>query len=434
MSARESAAFVANVALPTWAKGIIIRRKPVVALAERLDFDRRAVRQMQRLRDAHGSGPLLVRNPIRPQAVLFGEADVRRVLENAPEPFSPASAEKRAALSHFQPHNSLISRGPERPRRRAFQEDVLDSACPVHRMGGRLVAVAEEEAAVLLRTAAPAGILDWDLFFESWFRVVRRVVLGRAARDDHELTDMVAKLRGRANWAFAAPVDRRLRDAFHRRLAHHLERAEEGSLAAAIARSPDRDAEPTHQVAQWLFAFDPGGMATWRTLALLAAHPRELDKARTEVASGADRTRLNFLRAALVETLRLYPTTPMILRQTTEATEWGGRTLPAGAGVLIFTPFFHRDDARLPHADRFEPEYWLGRDPGDAIPLVPFSAGPAVCPARHLVPMLGSAFLARLLEGERRVVPADPARLDPLEPLPGTLDPYTIRFHLPAGV
>ena len=65
---------------------------------------------------------------------------------------------------------------------------------------------------------------------------------------------------------------------------------------------------------------------------------------------------------------------------TTEATEWRGRVLPAGTGILIFAPFFHRDGDRLPFAETFRPAIWLH---GEAVdwPLVPFSQGPAECPA-----------------------------------------------------
>ncbi len=434
LSAADSVAFVGGVAVPTWAKGIIIRRKAATALAERLDTDARAVRRMQRLRAKYGEGPLLLRNPVRPQAILLRVEDVRRVLDGAPEPFTPASSEKRAALSHFEPHNSLITRGPERGPRRAFHDAALESGCPVHSMADRWVPIVEAETDAILAGAGSLGELDWRVFFEGWMRIVRRIVLGAEAADDRELTDRIARLRGRANWAFAAPKNRALRAAFHDRLGAHLARAEPDSLAARVARMPGAAAaEPTQQMAQWFFAFDPAGMATFRALALLLAHPQALARACAEAASDAPRADLPFLRAALVEALRLYPTTPMVLRQTTRETEWAEGTLPAGTGILIFAPFFHRDDQRLPNAHRFAPEDRLGEDPAQAPPFLPFSAGPAACPARHLVPMLASMVLARILRSGRRIVLRDPQRLDGGKPLPGTLDPFTLRFALPAG-
>jgi cytochrome P450 len=78
----------------------------------------------------------------------------------------------------------------------------------------------------------------------------------------------------------------------------------------------------------------------------------------------------------------------MILRQTTCETRWEGAAMPAGTGILIFAPFFHRDDARLPYAHTFHPDLWLEDDPdvkGNPPrdwPLVPFSGGPGICPGR----------------------------------------------------
>ncbi|NDV87959.1 cytochrome P450 [Aurantimonas aggregata] len=431
ITAAESAGFLANVGLPTLAKGVIIRRPSMVGLASRMGLDARAVRFMQSLRDRHGSGPVLIRNPVRTQAVLLSAQHVRRVLEGSPDPFSPASSEKRAALSHFEPHSSLVTEGPERQERRRFNDTVLASKCPIHPMAPAFTAIVEEEVAALLRVADPLGELSWDIFFESWMRIVRRVFLGDGAAGDTELTAMINRLRGRANWAFAVPENASLREAFHRRLQSHLDRGDAGSLAslAGGASAGENGSYPSHQVAQWLFAADPAGMSIFRTLALLAVHHDKLDLARAEIEAVPDAGERSYLRAAVVETLRLYPTTPMILRQSTRVTEWEEGILPAGAGILIYTPFFHRDPARLPEAHRFCPEMWLERDPGDMAPLVPFSAGPGVCPARHLVPLLGSAVMAALLR-KRQIRLLRSQDIDPHKPLPGTLDNYSMVFGI----
>jgi cytochrome P450 len=389
---------------------------------------------MQRLRERYGAGPVLVRLPGRTEAVLLAPEQVRRVLAATPEPFAAASSEKRAALSHFQPHGVLISEGAERVDRRRFNEAVLESDCPRHRLAARFATVVREESAPLV--ARPA--LDWARFADAWFRVVRRVVLGDAARDDRALTDMLAELRGDANWAFLRPQRRALRARFLERLATQVARAEPGSLASVMAATPVSAAtDPVGQVPQWLFAFDAAGIATFRALALLATHPEALARARAELAKrSADRSgdapELPFLRACVLESVRLWPTTPMVLRQTTTDTVWEGeeRTLPAGTGVLIFVPYFHRDDRRLPFADRFTPDLWLeGEGEGEpgAWPLIPFSGGPAICPGRQVVLLLASLLLAELLAVEGwRLVP--PPWLDPAGALPGTLNHFGLRF------
>lgn len=231
---------------------------------------------------------------------------------------------------------SLISEPPERAERRRFNEEVLQSRCAVHDLADRFMQVVDEEARELLSRAGDE--LDWDAFIVSWFRMVRRVVLGESARDDHDLTRMLEKLRGAANWAFLHPGRRKLRERFLDRLRRHLARAEDGSLAARIAATPQTaETAPANQVAHWLFAFDPGGMASFRALALLAAHPDQARRAREELGGNrpAERSNLPLVRAAILESLRLWPTTPVILRETTEETQWEGGTMAKNTHIII---------------------------------------------------------------------------------------------------
>jgi cytochrome P450 len=431
-SVTDTLGVLAGVMAPILARGVIIRRPRVVALAERLDLDRRAVRRMQRLHDEYGPGPLLLRVPLREQAVLLEPGHVHRVLDGSPEPFATASDEKRAALAHFQPKGVLISHGVERADRRRFNEVVLDVDEPVHRLGARFASVVREEAGELVQGIPPGAVLSWDRFADAWFRVVRRVVLGDSARDDEEFTALTDELRAAGNWAFLRPKRRHRRAEFLARIGTYVERAEPGSLAGAMAQAPvTARTAPEHQVPQWLFAFDPAGMATFRALALLAAHPEPAARARDEARSArpGDVAPFWFLRAAVLEALRLWPTTPAVLRQTTRETRWNGDVLAPGAGVFIFANYFHRDDRHLPYADRFQPELWLEDRSARDWPLIPFSGGPAMCPGRNVVLLTASTMLASLL-AEREVRLDPPDRLDAGRPLPGTLDNYSLRFLL----
>ncbi|MEV7635388.1 cytochrome P450 [Pseudarthrobacter enclensis] len=434
---RDTAAFMMDVFFPTAAQGAIIRRPGMVALAERLGLDRRAVRRMQELDRTYPDGPLLLRLPLRKQAVVLRPGHLDAVLQQSPEPFSPASSEKRGALAHIEPRNVLVSTGTERSVRRALQEQALDTSSPVHRFADSFLPVIHEEAGSMLRSAGARGALDWEVFNESWQRAVRRVVFGDAAREDTELTEQLARLRKDANWSGFKPRRKHTRAAFLRHVQDRIDAAEPGSLASVMRGRAD-EAAPADQVPQWLFAFEPAGMAAFRALALLATHPGQAQLAREEMARDTSGGRqLPFLRATVLESLRLWPTTPMILRQTTREVEWDAGTMPARCGILIFTPYFHRDGRRLPDADRFEPALWLTTDRQEAGPqedgdrgdwgVVPFSAGPMRCPGRHLVLLLTSALLATLL-GDTDFTVQDGHRLDPQRPLPGTLDNFSLRF------
>jgi cytochrome P450 len=428
----DTLAVLGEVFIPTLAKGVIIRRPRMVALAERLDLDRRAVRRMQRLRNKYGRGPLMLRIPGRSLAVILDPDDVHRVLGQSPEPFATASTEKRAALAHFEPKGALISHGPERADRRRYNEEVLEADNPVHRMAEAFLHVAASEAGRLRSNVRRRGELTWAEFSDAWFRLVRRVVFGDAASEDHELSSMMAKLRSAGNWAFLWPQRTALREQLLDRIRRYLDRADPNSLAGVMSHVQTTfQTAPEHQVPQWLFAFDPAGMTTFRSLALLASHPEHANQAREEIAShtGALRQHLPYMRATVLESLRLWPTTPLVLRETTAETSWRTGVMPANTGVVIFAPFFHRDNERLPYADRFTPELWMNEQTAQGWPLIPFSEGPAVCPGRHLVLMLTTGMLAEILaDGQVRLKP--PTRLRADRPLPATLNNYGLRFEL----
>jgi cytochrome P450 len=169
-------------------------------------------------------------------------------------------------------------------------------------------------------------------------------------------------------------------------------------------------------------------MSAFGALALLAAHPRELAAARADIAPGPGTpAELPALRTAVQEAVRLWPTTPVILRETTAETELGGVTLPPGTLVLICCALFHRDGERHAWADDFTPRLWSTDRP--RVALVPFSAGPAACAGQDLVLFLTSTFLAALLDGQD-VAQASRPVIRPGRPLPGTLDPFRLRFTL----
>lgn len=423
---------LAEVLIPTVAKGAIVRRPGAVGMAERFGLDARAVRRMQALRDKYGPVILTLPVPVVSRALVLGPNHVNRILDHTPEPYETRTDLKRGALSHFEPKGSLISSGAERTDRRAYNEYALQNDRPVHHHGEVFVDVVNEEAEALLsEVQRTGGELRWEPFFDTWFRIVRRVTFGDATRDDHEITDMVTRLRMDGNWSFFKPTKKALREKFLATMEDRIQNAAPGSLAGMARDFPStEDTAPHHQVPQWLFAFDPAGMTTFRSLALLATHPEHARQAREEVAADeSGRRKLPFLRATVLESLRLWPTTPMVLRQTKHETQWDDATLPANTEMLIFAPFFHRDTDRVPFADRFTPETWDGGKTASDLPLLPFSNGPAICPGRHVVLLVTAAFLATVLEGYD-VKLTSKQELGPERALPGTLNNYGLRFQI----
>lgn len=345
----------AEVALPILLQGVILRRRPGVRLAALIGADSRANRLLARLRDRHDGGPLLIRIPLRGWAVIpLKGADVRRVLHGAE--FTPANREKRGALSHFQPDAVLITRDPElRARRRTFNEEVLRPE--------PLAQEVRQKIAQEMATLPTEGVLTWSRFHAAHRRLTRRIVLGDSARDDEAVTRLLDRLRADANWFYLRARKTDVRVAFQRRIEGHLRRAERGSLARVLAQTrTDPAVHPEGQVPHWLFAYDAAGMTAWRALTLPAVHAGPHDPAH--------------LRAAVLEALRRWPTTPAILRDTTAPTRWRGVTLPEGSIAAVITSFTDE---------------------------VPFSDGPAACPGEDLALLTATEMLAAILR-DREVV------------------------------
>ncbi|MBF8193259.1 cytochrome P450 [Nonomuraea sp. K274] len=407
VTAAESLSLAATLILPALAQGVVMRRSPMVGLAGLADADGRAVRLLRRLRAEYGDGPLVARVPGRGLAVLpLASKDVLAVLED--RAFTPAGREKRAALAHFQPDGVLITAERElRDRRRALNEHVCSG---FSRLSRSIEGAIEEETAALPRH----GVLTWPRFHAAHRRIVRRVVLGDGARDDVTLTRQLDRLRHDANWSWLRGRRTDVRNAFLRRLARHLARAEPGSLASLLAAAQAAgearaDVHPEGQVPHWLFAFDAGAIATYRALALLATRdhatrPRAWDH--------------EGLRAAVLESVRLWPTTQAILRDVAGPVGWD---VPQGTIVIIYSAYVNRAEP----GDSYRPELWQS---GGTWAGVPFSAGFARCPGEDMV-LFTSATLLHAFLRERSVRPS--ARLE--DPLPSSLDHFRLRFAVQAA-
>ncbi|TDW84239.1 cytochrome P450 [Kribbella pratensis] len=420
-SAPDSARILRDVLGPVVAQGPILRRPRLGTLAEKLRVDDRALRRVRRLRGRYGEGPVLLRIAGRTIALVLAADDVHRLLKETPEPFAAATGLKIGALTHFQPHAVLTTNSSLRAGRRELNEDALDSHLPVHRHGHRFVDVVHEELDGL-----DARTLGWDDFRSVWSRVVRRIVLGDAARSDVELTEQLDQLRADANWAQLGPGHDDTRARFLATVSQYVDKAETGSLVEALDRRSET-LDPAGQVPHWLFAFDAAGIALWRLLAVLGTDQSRLEPIVAEARHPEASPLLAHAGAAMQESVRLWPTTLVILRQSHEDTEWRGRIAPAGTEFVIVSSVFHRDDDALDFANRFEPAVWLDGRADGSWPIVPFSEGPAGCPGRNVVLLTTSAAVSHL--ADRYDLDVDPTTRAKLAgPMPGTFNHADVRI------
>lgn len=413
----------ALVILPNALQGLFTPRPIGFFVTTTLDADRWTVALMDRIRRSSGPGPVWVSAAGRRVLLVLTGLDAQRVLQGSPHPFASDPPVKRKGMSHFQPDAVTLSRGQLWENRRRFTEAVLDTGKPRHRLAERFEEVARTE----MRTVIDAcgARLEWREWHAGFRRIARRIVLGDTARHDEHVTDLLAKLMKQANRLppHRADADARLMA----RLASYVETAEEGSLVALFGDAPSDERTATvGQLPHWLFALaDTLAVNSFRALALLASHPEQRTPAVEDANGPGERP---YLQACLEEAMRLWPTTPLLARETVTAVTWEGDTVPAGTQVLISNTFNHRDRARYEHADIFATEAWIRGEAHHDPSFNHFSRGPQGCPGAEMARLVGSQALATLLSESEPSLRRP--KLNPDRALPYTFNFFRIRFDL----
>ncbi|WP_051782081.1 MULTISPECIES: cytochrome P450 [unclassified Streptomyces] len=406
---------------------------------------------LRALRARRGDAPALVRTRSgRTFLVLLDPQDLRRFYAEPVSLLAAAAPDKCRGIGPEEPADSGCARGDLRAEQRQVGAEVLAADRPVHPSCGPFLTALAEEARHLtaaatatgIRTASTHATLDLARARYAVQRAARRIVLGDAAASDEELTGWLTQLRaegsgprgGRARAARAARTARSVHDRARARIEEYAARADGDTLVGRAAGHPDPTGalDPVGQAQHWLLAMDAVPDTLLRTLLLLGAHPAEQDLAAAEAAAeavaGADRGELPRLRACVRESLRLYPVVPDLIRVTRAETEWRGVRYPAGTSLLVPAAFHQRDPERVPAAHVFVPGRWKNPGADQDMRMAPFSHGGGRCPGDQLGLMATAALCAEVLRGHR-VTGTRPV-LDPVGPLPATLDPQGIRLTL----
>lgn len=158
---------------------------------------------------------------------------------------------------------------------------------------------------------------------------------------------------------------------------------------------------------------DSVGAALAFSLFELARHPDIQERVvleMNEVFGNDDRTpslsdlrRLKYLEQCIKETLRLYPSVPLMFRKLTVDAKLGEYTIPAGCGVLI-TPFAtHRLPAIYPDPEKFDPDRFLVDrvENRHQYAFIPFSAGPRNCIGHKFALMEMKTVMSTILRNYR---------------------------------
>jgi unspecific monooxygenase len=147
----------------------------------------------------------------------------------------------------------------------------------------------------------------------------------------------------------------------------------------------------------------PAAAASWLLMALaddsrlqelIAAEPRPSgtrSRARESGAAVAERV--------VLEVLRLFPPTWLLVRTAMRAAEVGGYSFPAGHHFMISPFVLHRDARSFPDPTRFASERWLQPASTASAAYLPFGAGVHACPGRHLAVRLLTVLAHRVTTG-----------------------------------
>jgi cytochrome P450 len=403
----EAGKVVATGLLPSLARGLFSPRRGTMKRLTALNADRRTVAVLSALKRKHGGeGVRLLGGRM---VLVWGEESLREVLDRSADVYAADAGAKAKGMSHFQPDALTLSRGEEWKDRRRFTEAVLATG-ERHPDATRMEAVVADEVQ-RLEVDSTLGWDEWERLFD---RITLRIIFGDGHREDTELTQLLEDLMAEANRIAGLSRSDKYYDLYGR-LERTLIDPEPGSLVARIADAPHTETtRVVQQLPHWMFAMrDTLGANCFRALAAVVAHPGEHD-----------------LEACLQEAMRLWPTTPLLARETTRETELAGEQLKEGTQVMIVNVFNHRDPDAVPDADRFVPERWAD-GARDDYRFNQLSHGTQDCPGGGLVSLIGTAVLERALERWRLRL-LEPAMASAGGDQPYMVDFYSIRFEVTA--
>jgi cytochrome P450 len=168
-------------------------------------------------------------------------------------------------------------------------------------------------------------------------------------------------------------------------------------------------------VAFLMAGYDTTALALTWTLYLVSQSPEwearmleEIERvAGTGPITAAHADKLVTVQQVLNESLRLYPTAPIILRDFPRAAEVAGKVIPAGTVGIIPIYAIHRHRSFWHDPDRFAPERFAPDHPAkpSRYQFMPFGAGPRICIGAAFAMMEATIMLATFVRAARFTYP-----------------------------
>ncbi|KAG8056928.1 hypothetical protein GUJ93_ZPchr0002g26478 [Zizania palustris] len=151
-------------------------------------------------------------------------------------------------------------------------------------------------------------------------------------------------------------------------------------------------------------------------MAELLRHPAVMSKVRAELRDAlgskqhpdeSDMGRLPYLRAVVMETMRLHPPSPLLMphEAMADGAEVGGFAVPKGTKVIVNVWSIMRDPATWPRPEEFDPGRFAAPPApaealfrgGERLEFMPFGAGRRACPGTPMATRVVTLILASVL-------------------------------------
>ena len=362
-----------------------------------------------------GRGPVvLLTDPDATRAVLVDERAFPKGMGRGVAGGEPGDTPLRAVLGN----GLLTSRGEHHRRQRRLIQPAFH-----HRRIASYADVMVAEAAEMTAAWSDGATVDLHgAFAAATLRVLTRTVF------DVEVTgDDAAMIRNAVNATMRGPGANVILVSFARRLGGYALAARREALADIdsminrLVAERRASADDRQDVLSWLLAArddDTGGGMTEQDIRdevltlllaghetstnalswayhLLAEHPdvaralhAELDAVLTDGRrpTADDVPKLNYTRAVVDESMRLYPPAWMMVRHARDRARLAGHEIEAGTTILMSPFIVHRDPQWWRDATTFDPTRWLTGSAGEyqAAPQTrnayfPFGGGPRMC-------------------------------------------------------
>lgn len=400
MSRFDNLRFAVAHMLPIYLQGLFTRNALWVTVFSSLHPDPLSVRFISRMRRKYKSQFLAFGRGKRRRILVLDGASTKNILDNSPETFAEPRA-KREGMERFQPGAVTISREVAWKSRRRFNEYCLETSNPIHPLSSQFLKAIHHECDGLV-PLNESGQISWTQFKAMFDRLALQFLFGPAAADDKYLIGAMVKLMKNANRSRFLPPRKRLLNDYYSAVRGYLRWPGKNCLARVAQRfSSGKLLRTESQFTHWLFAMSET-LATnaIRALAMIAIHKKANDEVRLEIAGQNlddpnSIEQMTVLSGCLQEAMRLWPTTPLLVRETTVSVEFAGEELPPRSQVMIFNSFNHRDPEFGDDLDRFVPERWTAQR--SDVQFNHLSNGSQSCAGKNLAIWIGTAVMASLM-------------------------------------